>query len=268
MTFKEGDRVEFTTEYRLGKIQPGDKATVTADSDPEYTAVRTDSGIEAECFHHRLKLIEEGFKVGDKVTVDASYEPHTKPGNYVFAERPAEISNVRGSSHSLKFTDEGKAPHLMSGTFGKQYIKALPEEKPFTFADIQKGDTIRRTETWETGTVRVYEGVVTDVNSSSAYTAEGLPVGHCRDKDNKHLTLELVNRPEPEPKLWEKAEVGDSIIREKSHGHPVTIFTKKAEDLWTSIYLHEQKAPEQGYRWNDEEFDDLFKGETLHLVKA
>jgi hypothetical protein len=80
------------------------------------------------------------------------------------------------------------------------------KDKPFTYADIQDGDTIRRTESWESGSVRVYEGVVTKADNFRAFTREGFLVGYHQDDENPYMTLELVNRPETKPGLTDGAK--------------------------------------------------------------
>jgi hypothetical protein len=144
-----------------------------------------------------------------------------------------------GWASNFKVGDEAK----ISDT----YLELIPS---FTFKDIQKGDTIRRTEKWDgTGTTKVVEGKVTDVTYAQAVTAEGLVVGYYRDDKNPHMTLELVNRPEPEPvkEAWETAKPGDQLFTTANDGTN-RVLTKQVGDLWNTLIVNNSEGkPQKGF---------------------
>ncbi|QFG12092.1 Hypothetical Protein OBI_RACECAR_247 [Arthrobacter phage Racecar] len=110
-------------------------------------------------------------------------------------------------------------------------------DKVMKFKDIEKGDVLRRTVTCTDGSVITTEGTVTRVTTYDALSAGGVSIVHWSDDNNSRTKIELVSRPEKPKKMWEKAEVGHSIIRKDADGE-LTVFTKIEEDKWISIYLN------------------------------
>lgn len=112
----------------------------------------------------------------------------------------------------------------------------LVEEKPFTYADIQVGDKIRRTRTYKTGELEVREGTVT--RKASGYLDGGSAIlAYDTDDAKSTVTLELLERPEPPKpaKPWDYAKPGDVLFRLYKDGVKDT-FIKKANGGWTIFY--------------------------------
>jgi hypothetical protein len=154
-----------------------------------------------------------------------------------------------------------------AGTMGH-----LPEEQPapaeletIEFADIQVGDTIKRTKTSESGTVYTVVGVVAHKSSHYAEDEGYKHVLYSKyDDDDEEVTLKLVSRPEPElvvvePKITDNKPVGAQVVR-KNNGDN-TVFTKKDEDLWSTLYLNKDGSVHASYMtWTDEEIQNLVEG--------
>jgi len=194
------------------------------------------------------------FKAGDKVSFHEKNNVHWQGGHGI-------ITAVNGTRYDVEIVE---APPRNTAYRKGNTIRGIENysgwmtlvEPAFTFADIQVGDTIRRTEKWDnTGSVRVFEGVVTTVSSVQALTAEGLLVGFFKDGANPHMTLELLNRPEPEPEPepvkadWELAKSGDRLVVE---GKETTrILTKQEDDWWDCLMVRTWGEPGRGIRRTD-----------------
>lgn len=224
----------------------------------------TGSTVTTQASNLELIKPEPTFKEGDRVTIKGFGSPG---GNY--EGKTGTIDHMYGGVNTARVLLED-SPHK-EGTFNVKYLVPA-EPKPFTFEDIQAGDTIRRTAVGD-GYTEVREGVVCGLMKWYAYSKDNKYIlAYDKTSEIMHdVTYELLNRPEPkpEPKLWENRKAGDQIIREAGNGNTHrTIFTKRADGIWNSFYLPVGKAPEKGYTWEDSELADLFDGETLHLIKA
>lgn len=137
-----------------------------------------------------------------------------------------------------------------------EVIDSFP--RPITFAEIQKGDTIRRTLTKDNGSKVIKEGVVVDTSMHIIYDSncETYLASHT-DDGHSSVTLELLARPEPEPvkepEIWENRAIGDQIVLEKGAGYSnwARIFTKIADDKWASLFVDNNGAIDKGYVRSD-----------------
>lgn len=160
------------------------------------------------------KTVTIEFNKGDKVRV---IDSGSSSKEWVGVEGIVQGQGY-GSAWKLELTTSPNSYYPVGAEANIPGYKLELIEAKFTFKDIQKGDTIRRTEKWDsTGTVNAVEGVVTHVTNTQASTGEGLLVGYYRDDENPHMTLELLSRPEPEPvkEAWETAKPGTVIPRGK-----------------------------------------------------
>lgn len=140
------------------------------------------------------------FKVGDKVEFIENYGNYKKGDTVtvtLIRQRLISANGYKGSTECFDYR-----------------LKLVPPE--FTYEDIQKGDTIRRTQTYLSGAKDVREGVA--VRQGSYYWADagrGFILAFDEDTDWEGVTLELLNRPTPpEPKKpWEDAKPGTVLRR-------------------------------------------------------
>ena len=198
------------------------------------------------------------FKVGDKVAVDMD-EP-----DYTWHATEGIVLEVRGTNSArVEVTKVG--PNHTSGR-GYTSLKvgdvhtlcALTVIPPFTFADIQVGDTIRRTATFN-GATEVREGVVGSKGSYYWANEQGNYILAYNTDGKEGVTLELLNRPEPEPVKadWELAKTGDRLVVE---GKETTrILTKQADGLWDTLLIRTWSEPSRGIRRADKEVALAFK---------
>lgn len=173
-------------------------------------------------------------KVGDVVTVTGW-------------ETPSERAKWEGRTGTVYIADSQDAvcvefkdgKQYSAGGWEARFLKKV-EEPAFSFKDIQVGDKIRRTETWDSGSVRVFEGAVTKLDGLRAYTKEGLLVRGWKDHENSHVKLELLERPEP-PHWTEAKPVGSvGIVVEGAFSKTLT---KVSESHWKVLY------PTDEYTW-------------------
>jgi hypothetical protein len=149
---------------------------------------------------------------------------------------------------STKYRGVGSQVHLTT-----ENLELI--EPPFTFADIQVGDKIRRTLTRETGTTEVREGTVVELKRGFATDAisTGQPgssyiLAYDSDGDpaKPQVVLELLDRPKP--KHWtETKPVGSVAIF--LDGIFTKTLKKTSEQGWNVLYA------EDGYAYkasNDE----------------
>jgi hypothetical protein len=205
------------------------------------------------------EIVTVDIKVGDKVQVDMDTPTASFHGvEGIVAEIiPGKSSGyVRITKSNSKV--EGNFP---AGT--RMYLYGLTKmEETFTFKDIQKGDKVRRTETWESGTVKSVEGVVVNLNSSQATTKEGLTLGYYGDEDNKHMVLELVEKAKPKsPELWENRKAGDKIATYSTQdGNLERLLTKREDGLWDTLVMNTIGVLQEGFERSDEEV-------ALHITR-
>ena len=285
MTFKVGDKVRYngdcaTFSGTLGGHQPAEGVVTDVGNRIGTTRVELTSRVErypagsvVSLFTRNLELITHEHKVGDWVTVKGwetgeFHEPtwEGRTGKVYDADSQDAVC--------VEFFDGKGAPLYIKGGFEAKYLIPAEEPvKPFTFADIQVGDKIRRTETWDTGSVRVFEGVVTDLNDVRAYTKEHLLVGYYQDGDDRHTVLELLERPEPPkvPELWEDREPGDKLVSYfKNDGNVERIFTKRDDGQWDTIVMSTAGKLQKGFARSDHELAAHLNkyGNKVHLIKA
>lgn len=180
---------------------------------------------------------ETQFKVGDKVAVDMD-EP-----DYTWHGTEGIVKEVRGTrSARVEVTKVGTNHKNLLGKPLKvgdvHTLTALTVIPSFTFADIQVGDTIRRTQTFTGGATEVREGKVDHVKSWYV-SAEGDNFIMAYDTDDKpEVTLELLNRPEPEPVKadWELAKTGDRLVVKNGKGI-TRVLTKQVDGLWDCLVI-------------------------------
>jgi len=176
------------------------------------------------------------FKVGDKVAVDMDepdYTWHATEG-IVLEVRGTNSARVEVTKVGPNHKDFGRKPLKVGDVYTLTALTVIP---PFTFSDIQVGDTIRRTQTFKGGAKEVREGTVEKKESWYVSTADySYILAYEGDDYQTGATLELLNRPEPEPvkEVWEDAKVGDVFKRvNKSNG--VSFFLRE-EEGWKFLY--------------------------------
>lgn len=242
--FKAGDKVEFIEEY-MTYANKGTKATVTHDSIGEFTDVKVDAtGKTLGPFTRRLKLIEEpaltlkGFTVGDKVRYKGGLWQNLEGvvsaiNGYWIDVRVTKLPDNPSPWSSLTV---GKTLTEVAGGKGIDPGSLEKIETPFTFKDIQVGDTIRRTATYK-GATEVREGVVGTKGSYYFANEQGNYI-LAYDTDGTasitDVTLELLNRPEPEPvkEAWEDAKV----LTRQYDDFPKDTFVREEDGSWTIHY--------------------------------
>lgn len=214
------------------------------------------------------------FRIGDKVRVTkgAWTDPEWIGVEGIIEELPASAGSV---VHKVKLTTspKGKESRWPVGYIARLGNFELVEEpKPFTYADIQVGDTIKRTRTYKSGTVEVREGTVTAKESD--YFADGVTVLAYESDDSKDtVTLELVSRPEPvkpEPELTDGTVKGDQIVIRNITG-TVKVYTKQENGKWTTLVFPAGKtaSAHRGFEWATQTINDnVRRAETAELIKA
>lgn len=250
--FKEGDKVEFIENYPRGdsRVFTGAKATITRgnDSDNLVWLTMDSDGTTQGVFTRRLKLIEEpAFKAGDRVTVKG-YPSNSWDG------RTGVIDYVSYGEAIIDFEDDKQ---FKSGGFAFKYLVPAEKPKPFTFADIQVGDTIRRTQTLKGGAKEVREGVVGWKKSWYVATADDTYILAYDTDDTlkvKDVTLELLNRPEPElvKEAWETAQKGDRLVVKGQTG-ATRILTKQKSGSWETLVIPADGVSHIGFTRSDAE---------------
>jgi hypothetical protein len=196
------------------------------------------------------------FKAGDKVSFHQEDNVHWQGGHGI-------ITAVHPGTHgTTKYDVEIVEAPLRNTVYRKgNTIRGIDNysgwmtlvETSFTFADIQVGDTIRRTRTYVDGSTAIREGVV--ANRGSYYWENKdstLILAQEDDTDNQQVTLELLNRPEPEPvkpTLLENSQIGDRISVTDNRG-VVKLYTKTHKDSWkTLVYPKHSAQPHNGFTW-------------------
>lgn len=141
-------------------------------------------------------------------------------------------------------------------------------ETPFTFKDIQKGDTIRRTATYK-GATEVREGVVGSKGSYYWAAEQGNYIlAYDTDDAPKDVTLELLNRPEPEPTLLEGTKTGDQLVL-TLHNGVSKVYTKKADGDWSTLVFKNGDYSHIGFTWEQDNLERQVESAKSHkLIKA
>lgn len=244
--FEEGERVVLTMDYPeiYPRHKAGDKGTVMTHGFSLVT-VKFDNGTRETVYPKRLKRLSEhsqSFTKGAKVrfigdntdwkgVTGILEEDYTAPNLC----RVKLTSEPRNKSSYFQ-ADIGKIARLYRNSLEVVTDEEEPQEpKVIKFSEIQRGDTIRRTKTYDDGSTSIRTGVVDILSTYSACTEGGnLVLGYPNDGPEIDVTLELIKREAAQPKVWEDAEVGDIFIR--SHqGRDVTTVTR-VKDGWAATY--------------------------------
>jgi hypothetical protein len=236
VNFKAGDKVEFVTDYpeniEFRRVRKGVQGVVKhVGYDTIQVEIPGRLGHES-VFPRRLKhVVEAPFSVGDKVTVKG-WETTKNPA---WEGRSGTVRTVSSDYAVVDFDDRSERMYLSSGGFEFKYL--VPAEKKLTFEDIQKGDKIRRTETYKSGAKEVREGTVAHKGSWYAED-ENLMLAYDSDTGKATVTLELLERPEPVKEVWEDAKAGDVFKRVERDNTQSTV--TRLEDGWLVTYAHGQ----------------------------
>lgn len=176
---------------------------------------------------------ERKFKVGDKVVVQAN------PG-WAKEGQTGVIERVDLEDSGLPY--DVKGDEEWNFWMREQDLELVKE---FTFADIQKGDTIRAEYT-EYGVKHIREGIAySSYGNTFTYwgTAES---GLIADTGWENTTYTLLERPEPpKPNPFAEAKVG-SIA---TYGEEGIKYLKTGDDAWAPI---SRKGTLSDYRNSDE----------------
>lgn len=194
------------------------------------------------------------FKAGDKVRYTGDCNTFSgrlggfKPAEGVITEPGSGTTHLR-----LTSPVQGYREGSVVGLFTSNLELITPA---FTFADIQVGDKIRRTLTRDTGTTEVREGVV--VEKSGLYALDAKHTGRAGDSyilaynsdsdpAKPQVVLELLDRPEKEPELWENRKAGDKITSYDGAGKLSRIFTKREDGDWDTLVLNCEGKIQKGF---------------------
>jgi hypothetical protein len=139
-------------------------------------------------------------------------------------------------------------------------------EDTFTFTDIQVGDTIRRTQKHGEAT-DTREGVVGRIGGWYAETKDGSFILAYDTDDKPEVTLELLNRPEPEPTLLEGTKAGDQLVL-KLHNGATKVYTRDAEGEWKTLVFKNGAYSHRGFTWDTEELErEATRAAKVELLK-
>lgn len=174
------------------------------------------------------------FKVGDKVRYTNTKEFPKLEGWE--AEVVETHLTSKGTTRVKTLKNPGNAMGTYVGKTGCYYSRNLELiEQPYTFADIQVGDKIRRTLTRKNGSTHVSEGVVVSTDALSASDSEGYKLAYGSDGNpfKGTVVLELLDRPKP--KHWtETKPIGSvGVILD---GQFTKTITKVNEGEWRVYY--------------------------------
>ena len=220
--FPVGSKIIVTTPW-LGETayKSGDIFTVDAPEGPGvYVKVSGETiYIASDEFEAYTEL---KFKVGDKVVVQANPEWAKEGRTGVIESVDAEIA---GLPYYVKWDDGSCALYMRE--------QDLELVKEYTFADIQKGDTIRAEYT-QNGIKHTREGVAHEgyTGWSQAWaTKEGDYIAH---DSWKGATYTLLERPEPpKPNPFASLPLG-TLAKNKRQ-----VWQKSAANQWRALYVHE-----------------------------
>lgn len=201
------------------------------------------------------------FNKGDKVRVtDTGYTDKQWIGIEGIVQGPGRFD----SQYEVKLTTSPN-PRFPVGYLANLGGSLELVEPPFGFKDIQVGDTIRRTQKHSEGATEVREGTVSRVSWYAE--AKGYILAYDTDTAGKeNVTLELLNRPEPEPvkARWETAQKGDWLITEGKNGVK-RVHTKKKDGDWASVILNRtlDGKPSVGFTRSTESLRNFLKHQTI-----
>lgn len=175
--------------------------------------------------------------VGTPVTVAASHDKYLN--GYGMSRKDLVVLHHDGMHYGLgPAKNDPEKAHSGDGWifFANHEVAVIP---PFTFEDIQVGDTIRRTHNFKDGCVEVREGTVGNKKNWYVSNESGTYIlAYDHDTKAEDTTLELLDRPEPEPEpvkaVWEDAKPGDVFKRVNRSGG--ISFLLKEEEGWKFMY--------------------------------
>ncbi len=170
--------------------------------------------------------------VGTPVTVDKPYGGHPQhPDTLVVLDAFPSEGDGLGYGIGPAGNDPDKAHDARWGWLYYPELRVHPKtthtgENTVTtiisYEDIREGDTIKRTRTYLSGATDTREGVA--AHEGDYYWADkddAFILAYSGDSHNEDTTLELVNRPEPEPaKPWENAVPGTVLLRHDGEKSP------------------------------------------------
>jgi len=131
----------------------------------------------------------------------------------------------------------------------------MTEPIAIKYADIRKGDRIRRTEVEHAGTSTVTTGVVYNNTVYGFDSEEGTCLAWKSDDEDEEITLELLERP----KAKLPTEPGSVILAKKVRGTKgnFTLFLRAQNESnkanWSSVERIEDKDWGGTYYWHPEE---------------
>lgn len=252
------------------------RITVTKDAPDNHYSNRV--GQEKGLITGNLELIPpSAFKVGDKVKVISLNGNSTRTP--VGLEGVIERQTLTGYWR-VNFGAVDPSTHLFYAQElelieEKEEPEVTEEPEDFGFADIQEGDTIRRTKVYESGATEVREGTVGTKGSYYWADAPGnFILAYAPDHEHSEgVTYELLERPEPEePELWENREPGDKIVTYFKHdGALDRIFIKQENGLWSTLVNTSSGKIGRGFHRADKDIAEfLSKRQTVtaSLVRA
>ena len=221
---------------------------------------------------NNLELIQspalKGLAVGDKVRYNGT----------LWNNLEGTVSAINGSYIDVLVTKlhDNAFPHTslevgktLTETCGGKGVSPSSLEKiepPFTFADIQVGDTIRRTATYK-GATEVREGVV-GIKGSYYFANEQGNYILAYDTDGTSsitdVTLELLNRPEPVKEAWETAKAGDRLVVKASNG-ATRVLTKQKSGEWDTLVITSYGSSHIGFTRTDESLKEDLSSKSFSV---
>lgn len=196
------------------------------------------------------------FKAGDKVRITNS--TGTTISSWIGVEGIVKGNGLYYTHTTLELTTSPNESFPVGSKANISTAKLeLIEEPSFTFKDIQKGDTIRRTRTFKDGATEAREGVVSSKGSYYWATEDGNYIlAYDTDDKNEQVALELVSRPEPEPTLLANTKAGDQLVLNKTSGY-VKLYNKVTEDKWRAFIIPPHGDAYKGSTWTTEELEQF-----------
>jgi hypothetical protein len=186
---------------------------------------------------YSLKKIESRLAEGDKVRYESNGENHEFDGLELTVDKPFAVTGhwvtVTKGNHDSRWTVGKKL------TLTTKFLHPILEE-PFTYKSIQKGDKIRRTRTYSSGSVEIREGIATDPAFGGYWSDGQFILAYDSDENNKYVTLELLERPEPPKPVkvepWDTIGTAGVLYRKNSYAEELDTFVKKADGSWVIFY--------------------------------
>lgn len=175
------------------------------------------------------------FKVGDKVRYVGNKENRSFDPDWIGLE--GEINEVSDWGLSMIITNTFNIRNVPYKTGREVYPKAYNLEliTEFKYADIQKGDKIKRTVSRGDGTEIVTTGVADRIYRDYQWvSSSGYSIAFESDDSDSGITLELIERPEP-PHWAEDKPVGSVFLY--GEGADKTVWKKTGLYSWMRTVL-------------------------------